>query len=103
MLSGLTNVTFFKKVTLVNRRKIAASRAALLATAIRTGKLDRKLADFRAVPTDPERLPHSGAMEETFQSAQDQHRSLLQLASGGTALDRVMITMATVASVTMAR
>jgi hypothetical protein len=31
----------------------AASRAALLATAIRTGKVDRKLSDFRAVPGDP--------------------------------------------------
>jgi len=31
----------------------AASRAALVATAIRTGKLDRSLADFRAIPGDP--------------------------------------------------
>ena len=31
----------------------AASRAALLATAIRTGKVDRKLTDFRTIPGNP--------------------------------------------------
>lgn len=34
----------------------AASRAALLATAIRTGKVDRQLSDLRAIPGDPAAL-----------------------------------------------
>jgi len=38
------------------RAQVAASRAALVASAIRAGKLEASLADFRKIPSDPEVL-----------------------------------------------
>lgn len=51
------------------KAQTAASRAALLATAIRTGKVNRKLSDFRAVPGDPavlRRLRIDGPWKKLF-------------------------------------
>lgn len=51
------------------KAQVAASRAALLATAIRAGKTDRNLADFRKVPSDRavlEKLRIDGQWKKLF-------------------------------------